>query len=142
MNYQGYPIASPLRRLGAALYDGLLLAALLIAAAAIGVAMNAGQAVGSHNLAFQLGLVLVHGSFYVWFWTHGGQTLGMRAWRMRLVDGQGNAVSLSAALLRLPLSWLFILGMLWCLIDSRGRAAQDILSGTQVIVEPRNPKTA
>lgn len=140
MNYHGYPSASLLRRLGAALYDGLLLAALLVAAGAVAVAVNGGGAVDSGNLLFQLWLLSVPALFYGWFWLHGGQTLGMRAWRMHLVGENGDAAGLMQILYRLPLAllaWLSVIGLLWCLVDGRGRAAQDILSRTLVVVAPK-----
>lgn len=143
LNYHGYPSASLLRRCGAALYDGLLLVALLIAAGAVAVAINGGDAVDGSNPVFQLWLLCVPALFYGWFWRHGGQTLGMRAWRMRLVNANGNAPTTGNILLRLPLAliaWGTVVGLLWCIVDSRGRTAQDILSGTLVIVEPKKTK--
>ena len=50
--------------------------------------------------------------FNAWFWTHGGQTLGMKTWRIRLVNENGSVLSWGQALLRylcaLP-SWFIIL---------------------------------
>ncbi|MGB1580424.1 MAG: RDD family protein [Nevskiales bacterium] len=141
MNYLGYPPATLLRRLGAALYDGLLLAALLIAGTAVAVAVNGGEAVDNGNPVFQLWLLAILALFYGWFWLHGGQTLGMRAWGMHLVNNAGDAPSLKQILVRLPLAfiaWLSVLGLLWCVFDRRGRTAQDALSGTQVVVVPKH----
>ncbi|MDX1497379.1 MAG: RDD family protein [Salinisphaeraceae bacterium] len=131
-----------MRRLGAALYDGLLLAALLIAGTAVAVAVNGGEAVNTGNGFFQLWLLFILALFYGWFWRHGGQTLGMRAWGMYLVDNEGNTPPhLKQVFLRLPLAfiaWISVIGLLWCLFDSRGRTAQDALSSTQVVVVPKN----
>ncbi len=79
--------------------------------------------------------------FHLWFWTHGGQTLGMRAWRLRLVSDDGDKVTLRQALVRYAvaiLSWLVLgLGFLWILFDGKKRAWHDIASRTRlVLVDP------
>ena len=45
--------------------------------------------------------------YFGWFWSHGGQTVAMRAWRIRLVTAQGGAVSEWRAVLRYLLAWLW-----------------------------------
>jgi len=108
--------AAPLsRRLFAMLYDGLLLLALLFIAAAIPLLFTGGKAVEGHNLIKSIYIISVSFVFFGWFWTHGGQTLGMRAWRLKLVQENGAAISWLLALLRflsgLP-GWLvFIIGI-------------------------------
>jgi uncharacterized RDD family membrane protein YckC len=106
-----------LRRLAALFYDLLLLTAVLMLAAlaallgahTMGVAA---PAAGEHW--FQLYLALVCYGFFGWFWTHGGQTLGMRAWRLRLQTMDGHGVTWSQVLIRVavPLT-LLGLGLLW-----------------------------
>ena len=104
------------RRLAAIVYDSLLLIGVLVGATALAlglvVAVIGGAAVKAHNpLAgnpfFQTYLFLVCFFFYGGFWTHGGQTLGMRAWRLRLQRRDGKGVSWWQALLR------FLSGGLW-----------------------------
>ncbi len=98
-------------------YDGLLLAGVLFAA--VGLAMGAvalfsgsGESVkagGSltHNPFFQTYLLLVCFLFYGGFWVHGGQTLGLRAWRLQLQRRDGGNIRWQQALLR------FLSGGLW-----------------------------
>lgn len=104
------------RRLAAIVYDSLLLIGVLVGATALAlglaVALLGGEAVKLHNplLAnpfFQTYLLLVCFFFYGGFWTHGGQTLGMRAWRLRLQGRDGRGVGWWQALLR------FLIGGLW-----------------------------
>jgi uncharacterized RDD family membrane protein YckC len=104
------------RRLAAIVYDGLLLVGLLIGATALAlglvVAFIGGEAFRATNpLAgnpfFQTYLLLVCFFFYGGFWTHGGQTLGMRAWRLRLQRRDGGGVGWWQALLR------FLIGGCW-----------------------------
>lgn len=58
--------------------------------------------------AMQDWLFLVIGIYFVWFWTHGGQTLAMKTWRIRLVTRDGQPVGVMRAVGRYLLSWLWI----------------------------------
>jgi uncharacterized RDD family membrane protein YckC len=112
-------VSSPVwlpRRLAAIVYDGLLLIGVLVGATALAlglaVALLGGEAVKLHNPLqanpfFQTYLLLVCFFFYGGFWTHGGQTLGMRAWRLRLQRRDGRGIGWWQALLR------FLIGTLW-----------------------------
>lgn len=143
MKPQAYPSATLLRRVSAALYDGLLLAGLMMVAGALAVLVHGGEAIDDGNLYFRLYLLAVPCGFFLWFWTHGGQTLGMRAWRMRVISESGSELGPAQALVRLPLaalSWLSVIGLCWCLIDKRGRAIQDIGSDSLTVVEPKSAK--
>ena len=91
------------RRLAAVVYDCLVLAALLILAAALvvlplglGLGID-GARVAAHPL-FRLYLLLVIVGFFCGFWLRGGQTLGMRAWRIMLVRNNGGHARLRDAL--------------------------------------------
>jgi uncharacterized RDD family membrane protein YckC len=92
----------------------------------------------------QLYLLLIAFAFFGWFWVHGGQTLGMRAWRLRLVSADGGPVSWKQAAIRFAaalLSWSCLgLGFFWALIDREKRAWHDRLSGTRLILLPKRPK--
>ena len=52
--------------------------------------------------------ILVMGLYFVWFWSHGGQTLAMKTWRVRLVAQDGSPVLLQRAAVRYMLSWLWV----------------------------------
>jgi uncharacterized RDD family membrane protein YckC len=82
------------RRLIAALYDGLLLLGLWMAAALADVLVR-DQLLGyerqpqlQYAYFFAVGL-----GFFGWFWTHGGQTLGMRVWKLRLRTEAGDGLN-------------------------------------------------
>jgi len=128
------------QRLAAIAYDSILLFSVIFCATWVMVLGHGGEAFSRgtplHGLyeAVLLGLGL---GYFLWPWTHGGQTLGMGSWRLRLVDAQGQTVGWPRALLRLalaPLSWLPMgLGFLWSLVDPQGLAWHDRLSGTRLI---------
>ena len=94
-----------LRRIGAFAYDFILLLAVLLLAIALLMPVSKG-AIQPGNLFMQCYLFLVSFVFYGWFWTHGGQTLGMRAWKIRLELENGENLNWSQALLRFMLALL------------------------------------
>jgi len=122
------------RRIGAFIYDIILLIALLILATAIVMPITGG-AVNKGNPMFQVYIFLVIFFFYGWFWTHGGQTLGMRAWKIRVELDNGQSLKWPQAILRFTLSIMtFGVGLIWCLWDEKHRALYDKLAKTQVIL--------
>lgn len=54
-------------------------------------------------------LLLLLAVYFVWFWTHGGQTLAMQTWRIRLVMPDGSPVGIGRALGRFFLSWMWVM---------------------------------
>lgn len=125
------------RRIAAITYDLLLLLALFFLATALVLPFNAGQAFSSQQYFYSLYLLSVSFVFYGWFWTHGGQTLGMRAWKIRLVSEQGSSVSWPQAGLRFlsaMLSWACLgMGFWWALFDKRKACWHDYLSKTRCV---------
>lgn len=77
------------RRLAAAVYDGLLLVGLWMVALVIDTVVRDLFGLDRNWAALRAYLFLVGLGFFGWSWTHGGQTLGMRSWRLRVqrVDG-------------------------------------------------------
>lgn len=132
--------AGLVRRLLAIVYDSLLLLALLLIATAIAMPLNNGEAFepGSKLYPFYIAYLLVISfGFFGWFWTHGGQTLGMKTWKIRLQQQNGNAVPWSLALLRFVtaiISWAAVgIGFAWSLFDAQQRSWHDIASNTVLI---------
>lgn len=131
--------ASLIRRLAAIFYDLLLLIGILFVVSAIAVWINRGTAVD--HPAYYLALVIATFIFFGWFWTHGGQTLGLRTWRLQVVDNQGRTLTWRQSLLRFAAAWLAYLpaaaGLLWMLFDKDSLAVHDRLSKTRVIKLPK-----
>ena len=126
------------RRLGAMFYDGVLLGAVLFVASAMFTAATGASTLSRDPVKpfFQVYLLAVSFIFYGWFWVHGGQTLGLRAWRLRVVRIDGGPVTWRCAALRFLsalLSWApFGLGVLWALFDPKQRTWHDRLSRTRL----------
>ena len=158
--------AGLLRRLAALLYDALLvIAVLFIAALPLPLVEEPVRALWWARTLEQLYLLTAWFLFFGWFWTHGGQTVGMKAWRMELMRLNGDKPSWQDALIRFVVSsgsfWLLLvlfgleilsgkiafilaaivfgLAFFWILIDRKDCAWHDHLSGTRlVMVQPQN----
>ena len=78
-------------------------------------------------------LVLVGLVFFGYFWTKSGQTIGMRAWRLKVQTSQGSLISWPQAIIR-SISALLGLCNLVVLVDFKNKKAlQDYLSKTEVV---------
>lgn len=135
--------ATLFRRLAALVYDAFLVTALAFAFT-FTVVIPRGREIEPGTPWFGLALVGIAVAFYAWFWTHGGQTLGMQAWRIRVTAADGGPVRWPQALLRFFAAWLAALpaglGYVWMLLDRDRRTWHDRLSGTRTIrvrAEPR-----
>ncbi|RYD15617.1 MAG: RDD family protein [Lysobacteraceae bacterium] len=122
-------------RLFALAYDLFPLAALWMATAGLVLLAAHGDVDVAHppagyRLFLQFALLAVSAVYFVLSWTRGGQTIGMRAWRIRIVAAEGGALPWPRALLRfgvaLPSLTAFGLGFLWCLVDRDRRAWHDL----------------
>lgn len=132
------------RRLIAIVYDSFLIFALLLLASAtvtLPVGLLAGEQAAARlatNPLFRLWLSLIPLLFYLWFWTHGGETLGMRAWRLKIIKEDGAPLGVSDALIRLFAACLSLLllglGFLWMLIDRDRLTWHDRISKTHLIL--------
>jgi len=119
-------------RLLAMLYDALVLLGLWVLTIVVLVGATGNAVAG---LWVQLLLLLEAYAFFVFFWTQRGQTLGMLAWRLRVMDGNA-PISLRQAHLRMVGGILSLaclgLGHLWMLFDRQGRTWPDILSASSI----------
>ncbi len=138
------------RRLGAMLYDGLLVLAIWVVMASAHLAVVRlvlevpAEQVGTglvQVISLRLLLAVTAFAFFAFFWTRGGMTLGMQAWRLRVQTLDGGSINALQALQRFLVAGIslaaFGLGYLWILVDGEKRSWPDIASGTRVVVLPR-----
>lgn len=133
--------AGLVRRLLAIVYDLLLLLGLLfIATAVANFALNQGNAIERGNpyyWFFKFGLLMISFFYYGWFWTHGGQTLGMKTWKMKLQSRDGKALSWPQALVYFfaaALSWtVFGIGFIWSLFEPSRATWHDLIAGCEML---------
>ncbi|KVN92230.1 RDD family protein [Burkholderia ubonensis] len=97
------------RRLAALLYEGVLLFGIVFfAGLAFALATQQRNGLVHHNL-LAAWIALVVGAYFVWFWTHGGQTLPMKTWHLKIESASGRPLSAGHALVRYALGWLWFL---------------------------------
>ena len=127
------------------IYESLLVTAVLFVASFVFLLAFRDTGSPFFKPAFQLTLLIVAGAYFIWFWTHGGQTLAMQTWKMRIVksasvinaDSMDAGISLRQALMR----YLFALigigllgcGILWALFDRDRQFLHDRLAGTRIV---------
>jgi uncharacterized RDD family membrane protein YckC len=119
------------RRLASMAYESLLVFGVAFFATWIFFFASGGRnaTAGVARAELQVFILLVLAGYFLWCWLRGGQTLAMRAWKIRLVDvtpGKAVARFLIAAAL-LPLS------ILWALVDRDRQFLHDRLAGTRLV---------
>lgn len=97
------------RRLVAFLYEGVLLFGLVMVVGLIySIAVDQ-----RHGLQGRQGMMAVQflalSAYFMWLWTHGGQTLALKTWQLRLVTPDGGTLTPLRALLRYLTSWLWFI---------------------------------
>ncbi len=136
--------ASLARRLGAILYDSLLVLALMILATLAFVGVRGGESVETGNWAFRIALFVIVFLFYAGYWSRHGRTLGMQSWRLQLETENGDKPDFARSSLRFFAAILSLvpagLGFWWQLWDKDGLAWHDRLSGTRLRYYPKSDK--
>lgn len=155
--------AAPLKnRLFCMIYEGMLLfGVLFISGWLFSTLLQQRHALVLRH-AQQAWQFLVLAAYFGWFWTHGGQTLAMKTWRVRVVTRDGQALRWPHALLRYLLAWLwFIPGLavaslvnaqgwmlmllpalnvvLWAAatkLDADGQFIHDRIARTRIVLAP------
>ncbi len=86
---------------------------------------------------------MVTGAYAVISWRRGGQTLAMRAWRLRLVASAGGVPGWRQLCVRYAVGTLSLalggLGFWWALVDPDRLTWHDRASGTRLVRLPRKP---
>ncbi len=139
------PTAGLARRLGAVFYDSLLLAALLMLVSFLYIPLVGWMVPPAVNRPlYQLLLLAVSYVYFAGFWVRGGQTLGLRTWKLRLIGRDGGPVTWTRATWRFlaaVFSWLCLgLGFLWVVVDPEKLAWHDRLSNTRLVRLPDVPR--
>src|SRR5262245_44766048 len=140
MTEAGIRVAGLGRRLGAMVYDAMIVVALWMTTLFVIVAVTNHEVTGA---PIQSVALIETFAFFAYFWMRRGQTVGMLAWGLHIETGDGSPFRLAHAMLRFIgalLSFATLgIGYLWMLIDPSRRTWSDMLSGTQVIYVPRRP---
>lgn len=121
-------------------YDTFLLMAILLIFAAISMTMNRGIAIETSDNFQPVYAIFMFGVCYLyfaWFWIHGGQSLGMKTWQIKLQSCENANINWKIAAIRFVsaiFSWsIFGIGFLWALFDKKNRGWHDLISKTELI---------
>lgn len=163
MNTNTVQFASLKCRLLCMVYEAVLLFGIFFAAGLLFDLTTQHQNAESLRGLRQLYLFVVLGIYFTYFWGHGGQTLPMKTWHLRLVSADGTAISFRQAGLRYCLAWMWFLPALgisyflnlqhwasvilffvglsgWALIsrfDANHQFLHDRIAGTELVAVPR-----
>ncbi len=150
------------RRIICLIYESFILLAILFIASLIFHLIFTTTQAAYFKPLFQFYLFVIMGYYFTWFWTHGGQTLAMQTWKMRLVSKNGGALTRKQAIMRylcaligilifviidqiLPFNFIsyyqlvfisiliFGSGFIWALFDRDHQFLHDRLAGTRII---------
>jgi len=125
------------RRILCMIYEFLLLIAVLFIAGFLFHLVYHDTDSPYFRSVFQLYLLSVAGIYLIWFWTHGGQTLAMQTWRIRVISTNGERISIWQSIARYFFAVtsisFFGCGIIWALFDREGQFLYDRLAGTKII---------
>ena len=128
------------RRLASMLYEGLVVFAVLLIGFWLPQALLAGMGWGFAPRFLWLHVIALLMFYFVWFWLHGGQTLPMKTWKLRIVNADGSRLRPLQAVLRYLAAWpcvlLFGIGILWALLDRDRQFLHDRIAGTRIVSSP------
>ncbi len=99
--------AGMLLRLAAMAYEGVLLfgVVFVVSYAVLAVAHWTYPLGGTQRLVLQSVLFVTLGGYFVYQWSRTGQTLAMKSWHLRLVDGTGKPPSIGRSVGRYFAAW-------------------------------------
>lgn len=129
------------RRLASLLYESLLLLGVLSASFMIPhLALGLLYHWTAQGPVLLLHVFLVLGAYFLWYWSHGGQTLAMQTWRIRIEAAGGGTPPITRLTLRYVLCWPSLLfygvGLFWALLDRDRQFLHDRLAGTRIAFKP------
>lgn len=131
------PLAGIGRRLASMLYEGLVVFAVLLIGFWLPQALLAGMGLGIGPRLLWLHVLLLLMLYFTWFWLHGGQTLPMKTWKLRLASADGTPLRPLQVVLRYLAAWpsilLFGIGILWALVDRDRQFLHDRIAGTRIV---------
>ena len=128
----------------ASIYDWLLVISVMMLLS-VPIVASLDDAIQPGNDLYRAGLLAIAIVFFTAFWAHSGQTPGMKAWRLRLVQANGSPVSYPMALLRFIYACISALpaglGFLWILWDRDQLSWHDRWTGTTIVLLPKTHKS-
>ena len=131
------PLPGIARRLASMLYESLVVFAVLLSGFLLPQILLSAYGLGTRNRLLWLHVLALLARYFVWFWLHGGQTLPMKTWKLRLASTDGSALRPLQAILRYLAAWpsvlFFGIGIVWALVDKDRQFLHDRIAGTRIV---------
>ena len=131
------PLPGIARRLASMLYESLVVFAVLLIGFLLPQILLSAYGLGTSNRLLWLHVLALLALYFVWFWLHGGQTLPMKTWKLRLASTNGSALRPLQAILRYLAAWpsvlFFGIGIVWALVDKDRQFLHDRIAGTRIV---------
>jgi len=125
------------RRLASMLYESLVVFAVVLIGFLLPQILLSAYGLGTSNRLQWLHVLALLMLYFVWFWLHGGQTLPMKTWKLRLASADGKALRPLQAILRYLAAWPSILfcgiGVFWAVFDKDRQFLHDRIAGTRIV---------
>jgi len=119
------------------LYESLVVFAILLVGFLFPQIVLSGFGFSSSAKLLWVHVALVLMLYFVWCWIHGGQTLPMKTWKLRVANPDGSPLRPIQAFLRYLAAWpsiaLLGIGILWALIDPDQQFLHDRIAGTRIV---------
>ena len=110
------------------IYDLMLLFSVLFFMSLPWIIVTSGEAV-TGNIFYQLYLLIIILTYYLWFWIRHGQTLGMKSWKTYVLNTDNTKINIRQGLLRIILA---LVGGHLILIFTN-KSLQDIISNSHIV---------
>jgi uncharacterized RDD family membrane protein YckC len=127
-------------RFAAFFYDACIVFCLLSFTTAMILGLLPSHSLTPYIMYYRLLLITLWFVFFAWFWKASGQTLGMLAWRIKLVRQDQQPIRFYQIILRFVVAFPALLfggiGWWWMLLDPQHHSLQDRLSGTIIVRLP------
>lgn len=121
------------RRLICLVYEGVVLFGVVMVAGFLYSSLTGQRHALVGTTGLQAFLLVVLGVYFVWFWSHGGQTVAMKTWRIRVQRIDGSRLSTTRAIARYLLGWLWLLPALSIVhvagLNSLGSIVVTVMAG-------------
>jgi uncharacterized RDD family membrane protein YckC len=110
------------------IYDLMLLFSVLFFMSLPWMIVTSGEAVIG-NIFYQLYLLIIILTYYLWFWIKHGQTLGMKSWKTYVLNTDNTKINIRQGIIRIILA--LVGGHLVLIFTSK--SLQDIISNSHIV---------
>ena len=133
------PKTNTLKHLAAFVYDLFPVIGILIVTSGITLIFRGGEGVKAYTVWFQALIICEIALYYIYFWKIGGQTIGMKAWKIKIQSNDSSLFQITwqqafmRFLIGLVSTALLGLGLFWKLTSKNNSSWMDKVSSSHTI---------